>query len=841
MKQFYFMIIAIVFANATINANEYTWQKIREKGTFSAEKLGLSSTGYDREKNIIYSMSYVQDVLTVLAIDIDRDTIYEIPNTGAPDNLRTFTFDYTNDRLIAIRSGREQIYALSTSGGEWVKLGEEGYDSESYCAGYFWNSKSQAFGFVGGYGLFSMKNWVWEYQNTWSNTIQNNSNAGNTVPVKRCPNLMLGKPGENKVYFASGYGNASGNQHEQECKLGEPWANDVGTYCWLKDVWELDLNTNTFKNHLPVNHFSFTKEGAVAFDHEEMSFVKIGGFIPPAEYTPGNQWASTSEYSMEVSVFKMGTTDGFVPVATKGDAPPVVMMSELGHNAVFYDGKNDRILYIRSDGIWSLSKSVASQPEKVCNYTIKENDTTICKNQSVQLSVVKPSDSTCFSWDDNTINYFLDNSASPNPARYPKAADAGYIELGAFGQQQVFSVSMWVKVPDVQPNTFGVLLDCSHRGSSNWVVQTLNGGKLWAWNDLSFSLKPNTWQHVQFVYNQGSKKIYVDGEKVSENATPIQYSGTPTLTLGNWREGGRRFNGSIDEVYITLEEQVFPSADLPKRIEKPSYNAFGLWHFDEGKGTSTKNILNDNTTDLNNWTWNQYPNQQVVMNPLYEWSTGQKDPVITVTPNKTSTYYLTTVHGSKTYVDSITIHVSDSEVDIFGHTKIHERQVNHAYYTEYHDGSVYHWEVTGNAEIASSNGGSSILVNFKDPGFAYIKVTETNKNACVKDTMLTVKVYGLTDVAEGIMGNTSMMSVFPNPVATEDVITIKTIMSPGSNGILELLDVLGTQLTSITLHSMASYQEYTTQIPIGQYPNGMYMIRYNDGEKTFMEKLMIGR
>ena len=333
----------------------------------------------------------------------------------------------------------------------------------------------------------------------------------------------------------------------------------------------------------------------------------------------------------------------------------------------------------------------------------------------------------------------------------------------------------------------------------------------------------------------------IDGEKVAENSTPINYSGIPVLTLGNWREGGRRFNGCIDEAYITLEENIYTKDSLPKRINMPSSKAFGLWHFDEGMGDSTKNAVNNSTTRINNWIWNAYTQTPMTVNPIYQWSTGETDSVITVSPMTATTYYLTTIHSGNTFIDSIRVEVSEASVDIFGKTKIHERQVNHAYYTEYHEGSLYQWEVTGNAELASSNGGSSILINFKDPGSAYIKVTETNKNACVKDTTIIVRVYSITDIADGIMGNVSTMTVFPNPVGNEDIITMRTILSPGRNGTIELLNILGTQLFSIPTYAQDSYQNYTTQIPITDLPNGTYMIRYNDGAQTVMEKVLINR
>lgn len=841
MKHLFILLFACILWNVNIQSEEYKWTKIKNQGTFSSEKLGLSSTGYDRTNNVIYSMKYVNAELIVMAYDIDRDTIYEIPNTDAPQNVRTFTYDPTNDRLIAIRSGRETVYALPASGGKWSIIGNGGNDNENYNAGYFWNEKTNAFGFFSGYGYFSVKNWVWEYQDKWVNTIENNSDCGENVPVKRVNTLILGKPGENKVYFASGQGNCSGDQMENSCALGEPWATDVGTYCWLKDVWELDLNTNTFKNLLPVNHESFKREGAITFDYDQKSFVKVGGYVPNAKYERGNDWAKNTDYSMDVTVFSEGSSEGFVPVHVIGDIPPTMKLTQLEHNALFYDGKNKRVMYIRGDGIWTLSKSADIVETKACGYSIREHDTIICKGQSIQLTTNKPEDSSCYSLDNNSVHYFLENGAIPNPARFPNAQDAGYIELGTFGQQQVFSISMWVKVPDAQPNTYGVLLDCSHAGSRNWVVQTLDGGKNWSWNDLRFTLQPNAWRHIQFVYNKGMKRIFIDGEKVAENFTPISYSGIPELTLGNWKEGGRRFNGCIDEAYITLEENIYTKDSLPKRINMPSSKAFGLWHFDEGTGDSTKNAVNNSTTKINNWIWNAYTQTPMTINPIYQWSTGETDSLITVSPMTATTYYLTTNHRGNTFVDSIRVEVTEASVDIFGKTKIHERQVNHAYYTEFHQGSMYQWEVTGNAELASSNGGSSILINFKDPGFAYIKVTETNEHACVKDTTITVRVYSITDIAEGIMGNKSTISVFPNPVGNEDAITIKIILTPSRNATVELLDVLGKQLFSVPTYAQDTYQEFTTQIPIADIPNGIYMIRYNDGEQTVMEKVLINR
>ena len=1166
MNKLFVLLFACLLWNINMKSEEYKWTKIRNQGTFNSEKLGFSSTGYDRTNNIIYSMRYVNAELIVMAYDVDRDTIYAIPNSGGPQNLRTFTYDHTNDRLIAIRSGRETAYALPATGGEWSIIGNGGNDSESYNAGYFWNEKTNAFGFFSGYGFFSVKNWVWEYQDKWVNTIENNSNCSETVPAKRANTLILGKPGDNKVYFASGQGNCSGDQMENSCALGEPWATDVGTYCWLKDVWELDLNTNTFKNLLPVNHESFKREGAITFDYDQKSFVKVGGYTPNAKYERGNDWAKNTDYSMDVTVFSEGSSEGFIPVNVVGDIPPTMKLSQLEHNALFYDGKNKRVMYIRGDGIWTLTKSQKSET-KACGFSILKNDTIICKGNPLQLHLTKPSDSTCFveetvcsimpyqkkkgnelyvsvngsnvSGDGSiekpfqTIQYAIDKAAkngivtvldgeykgsgntnislgmknitlqSQNGSlctiiNCENSSRAFYLSDGeskesviqgftikngsAISEQKItlspeliisndtFQYSKtalpldWQTVDQVNWSTaqapFGhgysgkfatntdwplgttmylrkkITFDHVKKDSVSYRIAVDNGFKLYLNGNLIKSgmkeYQPNRWDYsgvinrefikdgenilaieiidkgVQSYFemnvngipndknnqrqmtNDRGNLLYVDnhagitlkscvfesnvngidlafgkGEVLNYETSTIEscifrncvgdgqiilsdkktvtinecvfdnntkmihanghYSNPPSkisncvfknntadhlvqihhskklvnsIFANNKTKIGLVYTGTTWSGLDTIDHCVFYN-NSSSYYHTPTYDHIGIvrnsvfsgpnnngrdhisgnhdvLQFEYCNGTGLTGIGNIETDpkfvnpnalnfrvqsnsdllgagengsdigiDMNlipSWMLDSIITIQPKKSTLsYTWSTGETDSVITVSPMTATTYYLTTIHRGNTFIDSIRVDVNEASVDIFGQTKIHERQINHAYYTEYHEGSVYQWEVTGNAELASSNGGSSILVNFKDPGYAYIKVTETNKHACVKDTTLTVRVYSITDIAEGIMGNVSLMSVFPNPVGNEDAITIRTIMSPGRNGTIELLNILGTQLFSIPTYAQDSYQEYTTQIPIMDLPNGTYMIRYNDGEQTVMEKVLINR
>lgn len=278
---------------------------------------------------------------------------------------------------------------------------------------------------------------------------------------------------------------------------------------------------------------------------------------------------------------------------------------------------------------------------------IVDSDTTICKGSEIKLSI----DSISQGKSSNSIF----NPGTPNPSRTGTLADKGAIDLGVFGQKNIFSISFWVNPAQVQ-NGITVILDCSHVSTVNWVVQTLNSGATWNWSTLEFTLTPNSWQHVLLTYDNGLKKVFINGVLVATQTRVISYSGNPNLYLGNWPEGGRRFNGYIDELYIT--NTILHSNDFTPEFEinNPIVNSIGLWNFNEGSGLTTRNLITATDYSLNNWTWSTRNN-----NILYaaDWSTGETTRTITVSPDKTTKYYVSVSDGVTSCRDSITVSVSD--------------------------------------------------------------------------------------------------------------------------------------------------------------------------------------
>ncbi len=164
--------------------------------------------------------------------------------------------------------------------------------------------------------------------------------------------------------------------------------------------------------------------------------------------------------------------------------------------------------------------------------------------------------------------------------------NSSYISLGNMGALQTFTFSMWVK-PYLTQNTISIILDCHHGGTSNWVIQKVGEPADWGGfaDGFSFPLQRNSWQHLAVTFDNGAVKAYVNGVLV-DTATRglINYANTPILALGNWPEGGRKFNGLIDEIHISTNIR-YNGNFTPLLRETADANTYGLWHFDEESGT----------------------------------------------------------------------------------------------------------------------------------------------------------------------------------------------------------------------------------------------------------------
>ena len=131
------------------------------------------------------------------------------------------------------------------------------------------------------------------------------------------------------------------------CSLGSPWATDVGTYCWLRDLWELDLSTYKFSQILPVN--SIPEEGAFCYDYINDVFYLFGGFSPTGNYSTNQSLPRTNN----IYRFRRGIDSKFVLITTLNTPPAVATNADNG--IAYFDVNNNRLIWARPDGIWALN------------------------------------------------------------------------------------------------------------------------------------------------------------------------------------------------------------------------------------------------------------------------------------------------------------------------------------------------------------------------------------------------------------------------------------------------------------------------------------------------------
>jgi len=359
MKKRLFILSSIITIGFINSFKAQTWNLLIPPNAYDTVQLRFSQTAFNQSSSKFYSVYKIGGNCKVQEFDLSTNSANVLTTSNFPSSdFVPFTIDPINNKLIAARSGRDNVYAVPSTGGSWVQMGTGSFDSESYGAPYYWNTTNNSVGFLGGYGGYSVKNWIWENDGSWNNTYPDNTFCNNTNPAKRNTQLALGGPNSNEIYIFSGMGSCSGDQFSTTCSLGSPIATDVGYFCWLKDLWKLDLTTNQFTNILPVNSSSITKEGVIVFDYVNNTFYIVGGYEYSATYNPNA--GNVIDFETGILRYRVGIDSGFSPISIGGTPPPTTNLNSIGTNAAFYDAINNQIVWAREDGIWGISFSAGA-------------------------------------------------------------------------------------------------------------------------------------------------------------------------------------------------------------------------------------------------------------------------------------------------------------------------------------------------------------------------------------------------------------------------------------------------------------------------------------------------
>lgn len=373
------------------------WKLLIKGSLIDSVLFNLKPFGYDRTRQYLYSVIHKK----VIRFDLANNSISSIVANNWPGDYTEFTYDPTNNRLLCRRAGRDTVFALPATGGNWTVAGTGSTDRECYGASSYWNPITKQPGMYGGYGFNQIKSWIFE------NNVTGWQQKKDNPPVDSIPpkggNLVGSNSDGTKLYLFSGQGSYTGDELTGTCTLGSPWATASGMFCWLRDLWELDLSTYTFKNILPVNHSSIQYEGAVAYDYDKLRFYLFGGYQPTGDYIKNQSLPNTDKTFR----FRRDKDGGFSAFTGEGDTPPAAIGT--GRNGyAYYDPVGKRMIWARYDGIWAYypdsstiplsvksfewstgdtSSSITVKPLQTTVYTIKRISGGVSCSDSIKISV----------------------------------------------------------------------------------------------------------------------------------------------------------------------------------------------------------------------------------------------------------------------------------------------------------------------------------------------------------------------------------------------------------------------------------------------------------------------
>ena len=188
-----------------------------------------------------------------------------------------------------------------------------------------------------------------------------------------------------------------------------------------------------------------------------------------------------------------------------------------------------------------------------------------------------------------------------------------FAELGDWFRFQTFTIEMWVNAGSTQ-NTFADIIDNKHTGGSSWVVQQDWGNvNSYAWGvadgapvALMFTIPADHWVHLAFVRDSITRAHYLYVNGVLKDSTvgtqDIYYNGTEILRFANWGEGGRIWNGKMDNVRIwnTVRSQAQIVNGMYTPVTGVESGLVSGWNFSETNGTTASDVTGAHHAQLMN-------------------------------------------------------------------------------------------------------------------------------------------------------------------------------------------------------------------------------------------------
>ncbi len=261
------------------------WRRVRQKG-FNVElwQGHLGTADWTRGK--LYSLAFSPAGCVFQSVDLHQFNLeVKVIQGGPKADMSTILHPQTRE-LWAIEGGRGGVFALDLETERFRALGGGPDTRRHYSARTYWNPVTERVGVFGGYGFFAVRNERSEFDSAAGRWIQLEPDRDAPGPWRRTVSIPLVPDADaRRIFLVGGYGSPSGKQGEMARGL----EGFDGRFHYLDDLWELDLQKNTWRCLLPFGHLDPQRLRAAAFLPRLEGMVlfegmRIGGSTPgPAQ------------------------------------------------------------------------------------------------------------------------------------------------------------------------------------------------------------------------------------------------------------------------------------------------------------------------------------------------------------------------------------------------------------------------------------------------------------------------------------------------------------------------------------------------------------------------------
>jgi hypothetical protein len=341
------VLLIVMLISFSVGIAKPQWKLRIPPSTFSFKGLHFSTSSHDRDKHIVYALARGY----VFSIDIKTFTIDSIKLQGIPAIGEQHVLDVKNNRLLYGKGGMLTKYAIDLATGTCSIFIPNQDDERSHFSSLYWNDKTERLGYFGGYGYHEVNNWIFEYENKqWIKVYENIDNCN--PPKRAFTRFILGHPQKPHLFLVSGLvGNCSGDQREQYCQGGlSAVGNDIGNWCWMRDVFLYDYEKHTFTNIIGPHEESMTHEGVGAYDFDNHVMYIVGGYIPRVRERTFHSYMSHNSLLR----LRIGKDKNFKTVETNTNGMNLYSWHDQHHYGAYYNPANKSLVWLRNDGLWEL-------------------------------------------------------------------------------------------------------------------------------------------------------------------------------------------------------------------------------------------------------------------------------------------------------------------------------------------------------------------------------------------------------------------------------------------------------------------------------------------------------